>query len=79
MIHFGTPADRLPPQVFLLFAGVFAMSAVAQSGPASRPVSQTGDRPIKTFLFDMGNVLVKFCHERMCRQIGELCGHEGPK
>jgi len=22
----------------------------------------------------MGNVLVFFCHERMCRQIGELCG-----
>ncbi|AMV17783.1 HAD family hydrolase [Planctomyces sp. SH-PL14] len=55
------------------------MSAVAQSGPASRPVSPTGHRPIKTFLFDMGNVLVKFCHERMCRQIGELCGHEGPE
>ncbi|MEZ5942969.1 MAG: HAD family phosphatase [Planctomycetaceae bacterium] len=29
---------------------------------------------IKTILFDMGNVLVFFSHERMCRQIGELCG-----
>ena len=29
---------------------------------------------IKTLLFDMGNVLVFFSHERMCRQIGELCG-----
>jgi glucose-1-phosphatase len=29
---------------------------------------------IQTFLFDMGNVLVHFCHDRMCRQIGELCG-----
>lgn len=27
----------------------------------------------------MGNVLVKFCHDRMCRQIGELCGHDGPR
>lgn len=30
--------------------------------------------PIKTLLCDMGNVLVFFCHERMCRQIGEVCG-----
>ncbi|MBM4076500.1 MAG: HAD family phosphatase, partial [Planctomycetes bacterium] len=29
---------------------------------------------IRTFLFDMGNVLVTFCHERMCRQIGNVCG-----
>lgn len=29
---------------------------------------------IKTCLFDMGNVLVFFSHERMCRQIGALCG-----
>jgi len=29
---------------------------------------------LKTLLCDMGNVLVFFCHERMCRQIGELCG-----
>ena len=28
---------------------------------------------IKTVLFDMGNVLIKFSHERMCRQIGDLC------
>lgn len=30
--------------------------------------------PIRTCLFDMGNVLLFFSHERMCRQIGELCG-----
>ena len=34
---------------------------------------------IDTFLFDMGNVLVQFCHDRMCRQIGELCGRSGPE
>lgn len=34
---------------------------------------------IKTFLFDMGNVLVSFCHDRMCRQMGELCGRSGPE
>jgi len=33
---------------------------------------------IHTFLFDMGNVLVTFCHDRMCRQMGELCGQSGP-
>ena len=33
---------------------------------------------IQTFLFDMGNVLVSFCHDRMCRQMGELCGRSGP-
>ncbi len=34
---------------------------------------------IRTFLFDMGNVLVHFCHDRMCSQIGELCGKTGPE
>lgn len=29
---------------------------------------------IRTFLFDMGNVLTRFSHARMCRQIGGLCG-----
>lgn len=29
---------------------------------------------IQTFLFDMGNVLVNFCHQRMCRQIAHLAG-----
>ena len=29
---------------------------------------------IRTCLFDMGNVLLHFCHERMCAQIGGLCG-----
>ncbi len=33
---------------------------------------------IRTFLFDMGNVLVHFSHERMCEQIGALCGQTGP-
>lgn len=32
---------------------------------------------IRTCLFDMGNVLVHFCHERMCRQMGALCGRTG--
>jgi HAD superfamily hydrolase (TIGR01509 family) len=32
---------------------------------------------IRTFLFDMGNVLVHFSHDRMCRQIGALCGRTG--
>ncbi len=32
---------------------------------------------IRTFLFDMGNVLVHFCHDRMCAQIGELCNMTG--
>lgn len=31
---------------------------------------------IRTVFFDMGNVLVHFSHERMCRQIGELCGRD---
>ena len=34
---------------------------------------------IQTFLFDMGNVLVSFCHDRMCRQMGTLCGLTGPE
>ena len=29
---------------------------------------------IRTFLFDMGNVLTRFSHAKMCRQIGRLCG-----
>ncbi len=28
---------------------------------------------IRTFLFDMGNVLVHFSHERMCAQMGGVC------
>jgi putative hydrolase of the HAD superfamily len=32
---------------------------------------------IRTILFDMGNVLVHFSHDRMCAQIGALCGVEG--
>jgi glucose-1-phosphatase len=30
--------------------------------------------PLKTLLFDMGNVLVFFSHDRMCRQIAEVVG-----
>lgn len=29
---------------------------------------------LHTIVFDMGNVLVHFSHERMCAQIGALCG-----
>ena len=32
---------------------------------------------IRTIVFDMGNVLVRFSHERMCEQIGRLCGRKG--
>jgi HAD superfamily hydrolase (TIGR01509 family) len=32
---------------------------------------------IRTFLFDMGNVLVHFNHDRMCEQIGALSGRTG--
>lgn len=32
---------------------------------------------LKTIVFDMGNVLVHFSHDRMCAQIGELCGLTG--
>ncbi|HWL07393.1 MAG TPA: HAD family phosphatase [Planctomicrobium sp.] len=30
--------------------------------------------PLKTIIFDMGNVLTFFSHEKMCRQIAQLCG-----
>ena len=33
---------------------------------------------IRTVFFDMGNVLLHFSHERMCEQIGALCGRDGP-
>jgi putative hydrolase of the HAD superfamily len=29
---------------------------------------------LRTVLFDMGNVLVHFSHERMCHQMAEVCG-----
>lgn len=32
---------------------------------------------IRTCLFDMGNVLVFFSHERMCEQLGRLCNRPG--
>ena len=34
---------------------------------------------IRTCLFDMGNVLVHFSHDRMCAQLGALCGRTGPE
>jgi len=34
-------------------------------------------RVIHTLLFDLGNVLVHFSHEKMCTQIGLLCGRSG--
>lgn len=35
--------------------------------------------PIKTCFFDMGNVLVHFSHEKMCRNIARLCGWDEPQ
>ena len=32
---------------------------------------------LKTFFFDLGNVLVRFSHEKMCQQMGNLC-HKSP-
>lgn len=32
---------------------------------------------IRTFLFDMGNVLLHFSHDRMCQQMGALCHKSG--
>lgn len=32
---------------------------------------------IRTLLFDMGNVLLHFSHEKMCAQMGALCGRTG--
>ncbi len=32
---------------------------------------------IRTCLFDMGNVLLHFSHDRMCQQMGQLCGKTG--
>lgn len=32
---------------------------------------------IETCLFDLGDVLIRFSHDRMCRQIGEVCGRTG--
>ncbi len=32
---------------------------------------------LRTCLFDMGNVLVFFSHDRMCEQMGSLCGLRG--
>ena len=29
---------------------------------------------IRTLLFDLGNVLLHFSHQRLCAQMGELCG-----
>lgn len=32
---------------------------------------------IRTCLFDMGNVLLHFSHDRMCQQMGQLCRKSG--
>jgi len=32
---------------------------------------------INTFLFDLGNVLLFFSHDKMCQQVGDLCGKSG--
>ena len=37
-------------------------------------ISPPGPNVIQTCLFDMGNVLVHFSHERMCAQVAALCG-----
>lgn len=29
---------------------------------------------LRTCVFDLGNVLVRFSHDRMCAQVGDLCG-----
>ncbi len=34
---------------------------------------------LKTFMFDLGNVLVHFSHDQMYRQMGALCGLSGPE
>jgi putative hydrolase of the HAD superfamily len=34
---------------------------------------------LETLVFDMGNVLVHFSHEKMCAQIGALCGWSPPE
>lgn len=46
---------------------------------ADRIATAKGTDVIRTVLFDMGNVLVHFCHGRMCEQIGALCGRTGPQ
>jgi putative hydrolase of the HAD superfamily len=34
--------------------------------------------PVRTFLFDLGNVILHFSHERMWRQVADLCGRSVP-
>jgi putative hydrolase of the HAD superfamily len=49
---------------------------VASELTSSRGIGEArGERtvPIRTFLFDLGNVLVRFSHERMYRQLGSVC------
>lgn len=43
---------------------------------ASRSPRPALSAMLKTILFDLGNVLVHFSHERMCLQIGESLGRE---
>jgi putative hydrolase of the HAD superfamily len=48
--------------------------SISSAVPIMPALNLAAAPPLKTILFDMGNVLVFFCHEKMCRQIGELCG-----
>lgn len=52
-----------------------------QSASAESYLSQATERGrtvmIRTIIFDMGNVLVRFSHELMCEQMGRLCGRPG--
>lgn len=54
---------------------------MASAGPAvandGLDASQRSNCMLRTCLFDMGNVLVHFSHDRMCQQIGALCGKTG--
>lgn len=35
--------------------------------------------PSKTLFFDLGGVLVDFCHQKMCRNLSAICGIEAEK
>ena len=45
--------------------------------PDEKAPLKTDEHMIKTFLFDLGDVLLFFSHEKMCRQMGALCGRSG--
>ena len=55
-----------------------AESAISEKSPTLFSIHNTaGPQMIRTFLFDMGNVLTRFSHDTMCCQIGQLCGLSG--